>query len=128
MLEQFRDPLSILLVGLLSRNVPDVLRVGQPEFEATLENVPHGLPVDAGGLHSHQTDLVMPHPTCQTLEFLRGGSKHASVLADVAFVINLSRASGDTVLVDVQAAAAAVHDVFHDSAPFAACWRTLGNR
>src|SRR5262249_40286207 len=53
MLQQPRDPLTILDIGLPPWNRLDVLGVDEDELEAALQNLVDGSPVDPGALHRH---------------------------------------------------------------------------
>ena len=51
MSQQVSDPLGVLDIGLATRYRFDVLRVGQEDFELTLQQVERRLPIHAGTLH-----------------------------------------------------------------------------
>ena len=56
--QQVGDPLGIVLVGLASRDILNVIGLGQQQREMTLEHIPYWLPVDPGGFHGDVHHLV----------------------------------------------------------------------
>jgi hypothetical protein len=59
------DPRGVVNVRLAPRNILDVHRVGEHEFERLLEHVPHRLPVNAGRLHRHMRHVLLREPIAQ---------------------------------------------------------------
>ncbi|MCY1533178.1 hypothetical protein D9M68_684910 [compost metagenome] len=63
--EQIGNPHRVVDVGLAAGHVADVLGVGQHQLEVALEDVPHRLPVHAGGFHGHVGAAVQRQPVGQ---------------------------------------------------------------
>jgi hypothetical protein len=61
-LYELADPLGILYVGLLTRNVLHMPGVQQPALEVLFEHVVDRLPVRPRGLHPNQLDLEGGQP------------------------------------------------------------------
>jgi hypothetical protein len=59
MLQQLRNPFSILLVGLATRHILDVLRICQNYRELSLQNIPNWLPVNAAGFHRYVSHTAL---------------------------------------------------------------------
>src|SRR5262249_53110654 len=105
------DPLAVLEVGLASGHGLDVLGVGEGQLDDTLEEVPDGLPVHAGGLHGGVADALVGQPVSHLQEGVGLGWVGADLLAGAAAVGELADADDDLLFVDVEPGAAAVEDV-----------------
>jgi len=72
MLQEFRDPLTVLGVRLASGNCFDVLGVCQNDLKMSFENVPHRFPINTRGFHGHVLNVKLLQPQNQ-LSKLAGG-------------------------------------------------------
>jgi len=118
MLQQLRDPLRVLDVGLAARDGLDVLGVDHEELETgRLEEVVRRLPVHARGLHRDMRDGLPQEPVREGKE-VGGHRPEGARLATVGG----DDARGDALLVDIEAAAALVEDA-HGPPP-AGCSRS----
>src|SRR6202140_1483292 len=70
MLQQLRNPFRVLLVGLATRHILDVLRIRQDYRELSFQNVPDWLPVNAAGFHRYLPHTELPYPFGKLLQFL----------------------------------------------------------
>ena len=64
-LQQLAQPGRVGDVGLAARDLLDVAGVDEQALELVLEDRPHRLPVDAGGLHRHLRHAVRLQPVAQ---------------------------------------------------------------
>ena len=110
------NPLAILPIRLASRQRVHVLRVDQRQLEftgASLQDVPHRGPVDAGGFHRHLAHLVLLQPVPQVLKILGEGCQHGR-LDFRAVPASDPDARADAFLVYIQTGAAGVEYVHVD--------------
>jgi hypothetical protein len=86
--EQIGAPSRIAHVGLASRHIADVLRIGQHQLEVTFEQVPYRFPIHSRGLHGHVRHSVCAEPLLQLNQRAGGRSKSPGLiglrLADAA--------------------------------------------
>ncbi len=74
-LQQLRDPLRVLHVGLASRHFLDVLGVYHPHLKMTLEDVKNRLPVHPRRFHCRVRDLLLSQPLTQLQKIGRHRTK-----------------------------------------------------
>ena len=79
-LQQFRDPLTILRVRLAPGNCLNVLRVGQHDLKVAFQHVPHRFPINPRGLHRHVLHPKLTQPCNQFAEFACSAAKTTNVL------------------------------------------------
>ena len=82
MCEQVRDPRRISHIGLTPRHITDVLSVGEDQFEAAFEQVPHRLPIDPGRLHGNMRTAMRTEPVGQREQPVRRGRKALNFVMD----------------------------------------------
>ena len=78
-LEQLRDPLGVLDVGLAAGDLLELVGVDQHDLEAALQEVEDRLPVDAGGLHGDVADAFGVEPVGQGEQFGGHGAEGADL-------------------------------------------------
>ena len=91
---------------LNQRHVPEMAGVEQLALELVLEQVEHGLPVDAGGLHPDDGHGVAAQPVRQRDQASGRRAKLADLLPAAAIAVPDAHARGDLGLVDVEHRAA----------------------
>ncbi len=130
MREQVGQPHRIVDVGLAPGHVLHVRGVGQHQLDVAFQDVPHRLPVHAGGLHGDVLNAQRLQPVGQ-LQQARGGCGKGSHLLQRRAVARQAHARDHGLFVNVQARATRIND-FHDllqCAATSACGprhRTLG--
>jgi hypothetical protein len=114
-LQQLRDPRTILDVGFPTRDLLDVGGIHQQAREGLLQRVEHGFPINARALHRHVRDPVRLEPVAQGQEFGGGRSECPHVLRPGLPRPRHAYARGDGVPMDVQPTAS-LDLPFHDAA------------
>ncbi len=109
-LQQLRDPLAVLDIGLASRHVLDVLGVDQEDLEAVLQQVPDRLPVNPGRFHSDMAHPFGLQPVGQFQQLLGHGAVGTGVLMHLAFVEAAHRGD-DGLFVNIKSSTAGIEDV-----------------
>jgi len=67
MLQQFRNPLTILGICFASRNRLDVMRIHQHQLELAFQSGPYRAPINSGCLHHYVGDFVLLQPIANSL-------------------------------------------------------------
>jgi hypothetical protein len=62
MLEQLRNPLKVLHVGLATWDCLDVLRIRKAHVKVLFKHVPHRLPINSGRFHGNMLDAEILQP------------------------------------------------------------------
>jgi hypothetical protein len=61
-LQEIRNPLAILQIGLPAPQRLHLRWVGQQQLKLPFQYVPHRFPVDPGGFHRHMGHLIAMQP------------------------------------------------------------------
>jgi hypothetical protein len=80
LLQQARDPLAVLDVGLPPGHRLDVLRVDEEKLEASLQDLVDGPPVDAGALHRDVCASGRRQPVGESQQLAGGRPEGATLL------------------------------------------------
>src|ERR1022692_346191 len=110
-LEQLRDPLRILNVGLAPWYLFDVLRVDQQDLELIFQQVPDRLPVDPRRFHGQMRYLLLGQPVGQCQQRASHRTEGARLLLHLALGIPAAYADHHRILVNVQTSARRVQQV-----------------
>src|SRR5690349_2260051 len=128
--QKIGEPHGVVDVGLAPGYVLDVGGVGQQHLEMSVEDVPHRLPVGAGGFHRDVFDSDAVQPVGERQQSRGRGGESAHFLGGRPVAGN-AYAGDDRLLVHIQTGAARI-DYFHERllvAATSACGprlRTLG--
>lgn len=117
MLKNVRDPLGILLVGLLASNRFDVLRVSKNDFTGRFQDVANENPVFTRGLHTHILAVMLCQP-CGTAAQAAGESGESLTrVSGNALVVCGSNTSDEERLVDIHSTTDGVNELEHNTSP-----------
>jgi hypothetical protein len=108
MLQQISNPLTILGIGLATRNHFDVMWIHQQQLEMALQHSPDGSPVHSCCFHGHMAHLMLSKPISQLQQIGRHRSETAN-LPVLAIPVTADYAGIDALLVHIQSGAASVN-------------------
>jgi hypothetical protein len=111
MLQQPRDPLAIIDVGLPPGHRLDGLGVDEEKLEAALQNLVDGPPVDPGALHRDVGASGGIKPVGEPEQFARGGPEGADLLGARPVRTGTPEAGRHGLLMYVEPRAEAVQDL-----------------
>jgi hypothetical protein len=80
MLQQSRDPLAILDIGLPPRHRLDVLGIDEEDLDSPLQDLVDRSPVDAGALHRDVRAFGRRKPVGEPEQFVGGRPEGANLL------------------------------------------------
>jgi hypothetical protein len=110
--QQIGQPHRVVDVGLATGNVLQVCGVGQHQLGMTVEQVPRGLSVHAGGLHGYVLDAQRVEPVGQGQQQPRGGCGKRAHLLQHGAVGSNSCTGSHRLLVHVQTRTAGIDDCY----------------
>jgi hypothetical protein len=120
--KQIGNPGGVTNIGLATRNVADVLGVGQHQLKVTLEQMPHRLPVHPCSFHRHVSHGVLSEPVVE-LQQSRGRRREAFHLV-VRWLRDAADTGDNAILVYVQPGTARIQHLHRCSSVIAKTrWR-----
>src|SRR5215475_1494179 len=111
MLQQLRDPLGILDVGLAPWKRFDMLSVNHQQFHLPFQNVVDRLPEHPGALHGYMRAPRRHQPVRQPQQLLCEGGKASYFLMQFAVGVDSPQTRHDKSLVNVDPTAALIKNV-----------------
>src|SRR5437773_1067648 len=114
--QQTGQPLTILVIGLLSRQRPHMLRVGQNQSNVTFQNVPHRLPIGSRTLHHRHFTVCLFEPFRELLQLRTHRPESAGLRLWLLIRRPPPQTSRDTAFVNIDSATYFVMDA-HGSPP-----------
>jgi hypothetical protein len=110
-LHQIEEPLAVPHVGLPAWYRLDVGGVRQHHLDVGLEQVEHGAPVHARGLHRHVRDLVLDQPGRQLLDVRGHRAKRPGLPLPLPLLVDPPDGHDGGPLVHVDASTPGIHQV-----------------
>ncbi len=117
-LQQLRNPLGVLDVGLPARNLLQFPRVHQQQFKRPIQDVPHRLPQDSGGLHGDVRHAVRCQPLRKLQKIAGHGTEGTQIRIQFPREADATDRRDNRFLVQVQSCHALIDDL-HDTPSYA---------
>src|SRR5260370_1439465 len=100
--QEFGDPLTVLHVGLPTRDILDVMSIPDHDFEIVLQHRVHWLPVHAGAFHSDDRAFLVAQPVAQSHQVAGHGGECPNSLVRLLARLTDEQARYDRRLMHIQ--------------------------